>query len=126
MHFFILHSDSSLEISNKTLMFPPCLYVCFGRFITVDDLSGILGNNTDSEALRKVWRDSLLELQVQNVDRITLHEFKSIMKGRPKDGVPGFMQFNPALLASFLIEQMFSKCHVYDQDFFPLLGDATE
>lgn len=70
------------------------------RFITFDDLSDILGNTTDFEALKKVWEESLLEID-SRLDRITLHDFKRIMKGRPKEGMTAFIQSSPGLLPTF-------------------------
>lgn len=56
------------------------------RFITFDDLSATLGNTTENESLEKIWEESLLENK-SRLDRITLHDFKAIMKSRPKDGI---------------------------------------
>lgn len=60
-------------------------------FITFDDLSATLGNTTENEALEKIWEESLLEIN-SRLDRITLHDFKTIMKSRPKDGMTEFIQ----------------------------------
>jgi Ca2+-binding EF-hand superfamily protein len=65
-------------------------------FITFDDLSDILGNTTDYEALEKIWEESLLELN-SRLDRITLDDFKKIMKGRPKEGMAAFLRSSPGL-----------------------------
>ena len=70
------------------------------RFITFDDLSDILGNTTDFDALEKVWEESLLEID-SRLDRITLHDFKRLMKGRPKEGMTAFIQSSPGLLPTF-------------------------
>jgi hypothetical protein len=74
--------------------------VLLSRFITFDDLSDILGNTTDFEALEKVWEESLLEID-SRLDRITLHDFKRLMKGRPKEGMTAFLYSSPGLLPTF-------------------------
>lgn len=61
------------------------------RFITFDDLSATLGNTTENEALEKIWEDSLLGINAR-LDRITLHDFKTLMKRRPKDDMTEFIQ----------------------------------
>ena len=66
-------------------------------FINFEDLSDILGNSTDYEALEKVWEESLKEID-SRLDRITLHDFKRIMKGRPKEGMTAFIQSSPGLI----------------------------
>jgi hypothetical protein len=67
------------------------------RFITFDDLADVLGNTTEYEALEKIWEESLLEVN-SRLDRITLHDFKRIMKGRPKEGMTAFIQSSPGLV----------------------------
>ena len=61
------------------------------RFITFDDLSATLGNTTENEALETVWEESLLAINAR-LDRITLHDFKTLMKRRPKDNMTEFIQ----------------------------------
>jgi hypothetical protein len=81
-------------------------------FINFEDLSDILGNSTDYEALEKIWEESLKEID-SRLDRITLHDFKRIMKGRPKEGMTAFIQSSPGLIPtladSSLIPSMFEE-----------------
>jgi hypothetical protein len=74
-------------------------FFLFGRFITFDDLADVLGNTTEYEALEKIWDESLLEIN-SRLDRITLHDFKRIMKGRPKEDMTAFIQSSPGLVPS--------------------------
>ena len=56
------------------------------RFITFDDLSATLGNTTEQDTLEKIWEESLVGINAR-LDRITLHDFKRLLKRRcvPKD-----------------------------------------
>jgi hypothetical protein len=55
-------------------------------FVTCEDLSDILGNSTEYEALQKIWQDTLEECK-SHMDRITFEDFKNLMKGQPKDSL---------------------------------------
>lgn len=50
-----------------------------------EDLAEIVGSLAESEALERIWMESLEECKAQ-LDRITFDDFKKIMKGQPKDG----------------------------------------
>lgn len=55
-------------------------------FITFDDMEDLLGgaNMDQDDNLEKIWGDSLLECKA-HLNRITFQDFKSLMKGQPKD-----------------------------------------
>lgn len=96
-HEFLAASLSQAKVDDRNLR------LAFDRldtqrkgFITFDDLSDILGNTTDYEALEKIWEESLLELN-SRLDRITLDDFKTIMKGRPKKEMTAFLRSSPGL-----------------------------
>ena len=89
-----------MQCHSLTLLPIIIVLVLTRRFITFDDLSDILGNTTDFDALEKVWEESLLEID-SRLDRITLHDFKRLMKGRPKEGMTAFIQSSPGLLPTF-------------------------
>jgi Ca2+-binding EF-hand superfamily protein len=97
-HEFLAASLSQAKVDDRNLR------LAFDRldtqrkgFITFDDLSDILGNTTDYEALEKIWEESLSELN-SRLDRITLDDFKKIMKGRPKEGMTAFLRSSPGLV----------------------------
>lgn len=97
-HEFLAASLSQAKVDDRNLR------LAFDRldtqrkgFITFDDLSDILGNTTDLEALEKIWEESLLELN-SRLDRITLDDFKKIMKGRPKEGMTALLRSSPGLV----------------------------
>jgi hypothetical protein len=54
------------------------------RFITFEDMQGILGGSTEHASLERIWADSLLECKAPDI--ITYDDFKRLMKGQPKAG----------------------------------------
>jgi calcium-dependent protein kinase len=55
-------------------------------YITFDDLKDLLGRSTESDALERIWMESLEECKAR-LNRITFEDFKRLMKGQPKDHV---------------------------------------
>ena len=113
-HEFLAASLSQAKVDDRNLR------LAFDRldtqrkgFITFDDLSDILGNTTDYEALEKIWDESLRELN-SRLDRITLDDFKKIMKGRPKEGMTAFLRSSPGLVPA-----------LSDPELLPVLSDFS-
>ena len=96
-HEFLAACLSRAEIDDRNLR------LAFDRldtdrkgFITFDDLSDALGNSTDLGALEKTWEESLRAID-SRLDRVTLHDFKRMMKGRPHESMTSYLQPNSTL-----------------------------
>jgi hypothetical protein len=55
-------------------------------FLTFDNLAHILSSITKPDEFRLIWLASLKECE-SRVDRIIFSDFKTLVKGRPKDAV---------------------------------------
>ena len=119
-HEFLAACLSRAQIDDRNLR------IAFDRvdtdrkgFITFDDLSDMFGHGTDLDALEKTWDESLKAID-SRLDRITLHDFKRIMKGRPKEGMTVFIQSSPGLLPTFsdptLIPGLSGLSNVMEED----------
>ena len=87
-HEFLAAGLSNAKVDDRNLR------LAFDRldthrrgYITLDNLKDLLGNSTESEALEKIWVDSLEECSA-HLNRITFDDFKRLMKGQSKEKAP--------------------------------------